>query len=107
VQRKLAEPNPHDVRIGHRTDPIFGKQRYRARSGLALLKDLDGLAPSLLLAVVDLAQIKRGPLNHSSAGDTAVFHQAVVAMLLAVFLSRRVAQKHNGIALCTLSAGWE
>jgi len=32
VQRKFAEPNPHDILVGHRADPILGKQRHRARA---------------------------------------------------------------------------
>jgi hypothetical protein len=107
MQRKFTQSNPHNLRIIDLTHPILGKQRHGAGATLALLKDLDGLAPGFLLAVIDLAQVERVPLHDVSAGHAFVFDQAVVAMLLAVFLSRGVAQKHNGIGLCTSAGTWE
>jgi hypothetical protein len=97
VQRELAQANPHDVRVGQRPYSILGKQRYRARARLAFLENLDGLPPSLFLTAVYFAQVKRVPLHHPAAGHPPVFHQAVIPVFLAVFLSRRVTQKHNGI----------
>jgi len=97
VQRKFAEPNPHDIPVGHRADAILGKQRHRARARLAFLENLDGLAPRLFLTVIDLAQVERVALHHPAAGHPPVFRQAVIPVFLAIFLSRRVAQKHNGI----------
>lgn len=47
AQRTLAEPNMREVRVGHRADSIFGKQRYPARTRLPLLENLDGLARSV------------------------------------------------------------
>jgi hypothetical protein len=107
VQREFAEPNPHDIRVGHRADAVLGKQRHRARARLAFLENLDGLAPGLFLTVIDLAQVERVALHHPTAGYTPVFHQTVIPMFLAIFLPRREAQKHNGIRLCTSFKGWE
>jgi hypothetical protein len=97
MQRKFTQPNPHNLRISNCSDPILGKQRHRTGATLALLEDLDGLAPGLPLAVIDLTQVERVPLHDVSASHPFVFDQAVVAMLLAVFLSRGVA----------LRAAWE
>src|SRR5579872_5622149 len=107
MQRELAQANLYDVRIVHRADPLLREQRHCARAGLTLLENLNGPAPGFLLTVVDLAQIESVALDNPTTRCAPVFDQAVVAVLLAVFLSRRVAQKHNGIRLCTSARLWE
>jgi len=74
----------------------------------ALLENLDGLAPGLLLAVVDLAQIEHRPLHHSPTAHAPVLDQTVIAVLLAVLLSDCEAQKHNAVRLlCILPEPWK
>ena len=51
--------------------------------------------PLLLLAVVDLAEIKDGVLDDPPALAAAVFHQRPIIMLLAVLPTFGAAQKHN------------
>jgi hypothetical protein len=72
----LTKSNPDDVGIVHCADPIFRKQRHGAWARLALLENLNGLAPGLLLTVIDLAQVKRGPLDDPATGHPPVFDQA-------------------------------
>lgn len=46
-------------------------------------------------AVVDLAKIEQGLLNGFAGGDAAVFHDAPVAILLAVLEAFVLPQKHD------------
>ena len=46
-------------------------------------------------------------LHHPPAGHPPVLHQAVIAVLLAAFLSCRIAQEHNDCRLCTSARPWE
>jgi len=52
------------------------------------------LAPSLVLGVVDLAQIQHLPLHHLAAGAALVLNNIPVAMLLAVFEASIEPQEH-------------
>jgi hypothetical protein len=54
-----------------------------------------------LLAVVDLAKIKYLTLHNLTAGHASVLHQIKISVLLAILLSRRAAQKHDGTPLFT------
>jgi len=54
-----------------------------------------GLLPGRLLLVVNLSQIKDVALNNPVIGAALVLDDAPVTMLLAIFLSRATAQKHN------------
>jgi hypothetical protein len=53
---------------------------------LFLVKDRDGLAPSGLLAVVDLAEIEDLALGHGAGVQSAGLDDAPVAVALAVLL---------------------
>jgi hypothetical protein len=48
---------------------------------------IDGAGPGSAVAVVDFAEIEQGFLNRSATCDTTVFHNAPVAVSLAVFES--------------------
>jgi hypothetical protein len=65
------------------------------------LEDIDRFTPDLALTVVDLSKIKHLPLHHLTASDSAVFDQIPIAVLLAILLSRRAAQKHDGMPFFT------
>lgn len=51
---------------------------------LAFIDSFDGSSPGGAVAVVDLAEIEQGFLNGSATCDAAVFHDAPVAVLLAI-----------------------
>jgi hypothetical protein len=70
-----------------------GKQQQRLRLGSAFFKDLNRFAPSMLLRVIDLAQIKHMALDHAPAGHPLVLDNAEIAVLLAVFFPNRMAQE--------------
>jgi hypothetical protein len=57
------------------------------------IKGFDLAAPSLILAVVDLAEIQHLALNHFAAGTALVLDNIPIAMLLAV-LKRRLNRKN-------------
>ena len=64
----------------------------------APVKRFDRLAPCRSLVVVDLSQMQHMPLHRAPAGHTAVFNDAPIAVLLAVFAANPVAQKHGAEA---------
>ena len=88
--------------VGDPLAPVIGKQRQGPRLRRPLLKGLDRFAPRKLLAIVDLAQIQNVALNHAAPADAPVLHHAEVAVLLAVLLANRRAQKHDGAQLSIL-----
>src|SRR5450631_1092998 len=61
----------------------------------AFVKSIDHPAPSLALAVVDLAEIKHRPLYHSTAGAALALDNAPVTVLLAVLTSSSESQIHQ------------
>jgi hypothetical protein len=65
------------------------------------LEDIDWHNARIALTVIDLSKIKHLPLHHLATSDAAVFDQIPIAVLLAIFLSRRAAQKHDGMPLFT------
>jgi hypothetical protein len=61
----------------------------------AFIKGFDQLAPSLALAIIDLAQIQL-PLDHLAIGATLALDDIPVAMLFAVFEASVASQEHDG-----------
>ena len=61
---------------------------------LRFVDDFDGTGPREVLAVVDLAEIEQGFLDGSAACHAAVFHDAPVTVLFAVFQAFVATQKH-------------
>jgi hypothetical protein len=71
VQFHRVEPHLHAVTIGAgRNLAIARKQRQLAMPPAAFINGIDQLAPSFALAVIDLAEIKRLPLDHLATGAT-------------------------------------
>ncbi len=56
-----------------------------------MLKDLDGLLPTGLLLIIDLAQVQNVALNDPVGGATLVLNDAPVVVFFAIFLSRAAA----------------
>jgi hypothetical protein len=56
--------------------------------------NLDGLAPNLALAGVDLAEVKHLSLRHPAIGKAAVLHDVPVLVSLAVLHPSAAAQEH-------------
>jgi hypothetical protein len=101
TQPHLRQLQPYDRGVRqHPVATIFRKQRQGSRSVGALFQDLNRLAPRQFLRGVDLAQIQHVPLQHASAAHALVLDKAPVAVLLAVLLANRGAQKHDGNRLC-------
>jgi hypothetical protein len=96
VQFHRIEPHLHAVTIGAgRNLAIGGKQRQLAVSPAAFIKGFDQLAPSLALAVIDLAKIKHLPLDDLATGAALVLDDIPVAMLFAVFEASVESQEHD------------
>jgi hypothetical protein len=85
----------HHIAIQRRCHTILGEQRDLSAALPALVERLDRLAPGGTLAIVDLAQVQHVPLHRPAAGDPAVLDDAPIAVLLAVFAAKLVAQKHD------------
>src|SRR3954453_22154388 len=85
----------HHIAIQRRRRAILGKQRDLFGLLTALVKRFDRLAPCRSLVVVDLSQMQHMPLHRAPGGHTAVFHDAPIAVLLAVLAANLVAQKHD------------
>src|SRR6188472_1866736 len=85
----------HHIAIQRRPRAIFRKQRDLSGLPVALVKCLDRVAPCRSLIIVDLSQMQHVPLYRAPAGHTAVFNDAPVAVLLAVFTANLLAQKHD------------
>jgi hypothetical protein len=95
VQFHRVEPHLNAVAIGGGRNLAIGrKQRKLAVPPAAFVKGFDQLAPSLALAVIDLAEIQHLPLNHLAAGAALVLDDIPVAMLFAVFEASVVSQEH-------------
>jgi len=59
-----------------------------------LVQDLDGLAPSRLLRIVDLAEVEHLALHHTPIGNAPILDDAPVTMLLAVLEAIFRTQEH-------------
>jgi hypothetical protein len=104
---QILQPDLHDRVVGEGGPPVLGEQGDRAGLRRAVLEHLDGLAPGLALAVVDLAQVEHAPLHHAPAGDPAALDDAPVPVELAVFLARVTAQEHSGVTLPLSASAWK
>src|SRR5947209_18263257 len=74
----------HHVAVQRWPRAILGKQRDLSAMSTALVERFDRLAPCRSLVVVDLSQMKHMSLHRAPAGNTAVFNDAPIAVLLAV-----------------------
>src|ERR1700684_2106810 len=85
----------HHIAIQWRRRTILGEQRDLFAGLPVLVERLDRLAPRGTLAVVDFAPIQHMTLHCQRAQDPAVLYNAPIAVLLAVFAAKLVAQKHD------------
>ena len=88
-------------------DSVFGKQAQRRVFLPLVIEYRQTLPPRRFLLVVDLSQIQHGPLRRLACRQPPVLHDAEVAMLLAVLLSRCAAQKHLQRRMPKLIAYWK
>src|SRR6266508_3782964 len=86
ADEKISQPHLHPAlsRV-FRDGPVGGEQRQAHLLLAAGIEDLDAFEPALLLAVIDLTQIKNVALHDALAAASATFHNRPVPMLLAVF----------------------
>ena len=75
--------------------PVLGKQTQGGVALLALIKDLQALAPGGLLLIVDLSQVQHRPLHRLLRAHPPVLDDAEIAVILAVLLAMAAAQKHG------------
>jgi len=102
---QLLQPDLHHRGVGDRWQPVLRNQGDGAGRQEASLEHLEGLAPGLALAVVDLAEVEHGPLHPAPGGQTAALPKAPVPMLLAVLLAHMAAEKHGAAPLPLTLAG--
>src|ERR1700733_4650385 len=95
AQPQAAEPDVHHIAIQQWRRAILGEKRDLPAGLPLLLECHDRLTPCGALAVVDLAQVKHGPLHDPPAGHPAVLDNAPITVLLAVLAAKLVAQKHG------------
>jgi hypothetical protein len=92
AQAQLAHAHADGIDIVHR-HRASGEQRHLApRAGVL---QLDGLAPTLALAGVDLAQLEHLALYDTAVAAAPVLHDAPVVVGLAVLLASVAAQEHE------------
>ena len=95
MQLHRVETHLQAVTFGVRRNfAIGGKQRQLAMPPRAFIKGFDQLAPSLMLDIVDLAQIQHLPLHHLATGAAFVLDNIPVAMLFAIFEASVEPQEH-------------
>jgi hypothetical protein len=72
------------------------------------LKHLDASTPSRFLVVVDLAQVKNLPLDHSPICTPVILHNAPIPVFFPVLDSPCVPQEHGPIVYTPIgqSRGW-
>lgn len=87
--------------------PVRRKDGQRQRAVALRIERFEGAAPTLTLAVIDLAQIEHGPLHHLAARTAARFDNAPVTMLLAIFEPPIAFQEHDGHRSYTETGGGE
>jgi len=84
---QAVEDLGRDLAVGGEQTDLFGELSR-------LVEDVQLLAPSRVLGVVDLAQVEDGALRGVAGAQAAVFDDAPVAMHLAVLLAGVETQKH-------------
>jgi hypothetical protein len=96
MQFHRVEPHLHAMTFGAGWNlAISRKQRQLAVPPAAFIKGADQLAPSLALAVIDLAEIEHLPLNHLAAGATLILDNIPGTMLFAVFEASVEPKEHD------------
>src|SRR5258706_6064471 len=92
---QLRKFDPQSVEHFRGNLPILGKQTNLFPSLGLFVEHLQLLAPSGLLLVIDLPQIKDRPLGDLPGAQPTIFHHAPVAMYFTVFLAWIKPQEHS------------
>src|ERR1700722_7243820 len=92
----LGEPQQDYIVAFGRLAVILREQRKRARAADVWVEHFDGLAPSLGLGGIDLAEIEHVTLDHATAIEALVLGDAPIEMRLAVLSPFGSSQKHSG-----------
>ncbi len=93
-QLQGTESDLYHIAIQRRCSAVFREQHHLRRRTLILFEHVDAPAPSRLLRIVDLPEVEHLTLHYAPIGDPAVFDNAPVTMLFAVFDSLLGTQKH-------------
>jgi hypothetical protein len=92
LQTQLAQAHADRIDIIHRHRT--GREQCHL-APCAGIVHLDGLAPRLALAGVDLAQVQHLSLHHTAVAAAPALHHAPVIVDLAVLLASVAAQEHG------------
>ena len=92
AQRHLRELDAHH---GHRIGGggikgrmLLGKERDLPRRVVVHAKEINRLAPRLLLSAIELAKVKNMSLHDTPFGEPTIFDHTPVEVLLAIFAPR-------------------
>ena len=97
MQLHPVEPYLHAITLGVLRHRSFSGEQRQLRGALApFIERFDDLAPRLALAVVDLTQIKYGPLHHPATRTALALDNTPIAVLFAVLAPPRESQIHAG-----------
>ena len=94
LQRQFGEFDLESVENIRRNVAVLAEKADLFGDLIGFIDHVQALAPSRLLRVNDLAQIKDGALGGVTHPQTAVFDNTPVAVLFAIFLASVVAQEH-------------
>ena len=96
VQLHRIEPHLYAIAVGTGWNFAIGrKQRQLAVPTAAFIEGFDRLAPSLVLTVINLAEIQHLPLDDFAAGATLILDDTPVSMLFAIFEASVESQEHD------------
>ncbi len=101
LESQFGELNFQTVENVGRDLAVLGEEADLLGQLIDFIDHVQTFAPGRLLGVIDLAQIKGRALGGMTHAQTAVLHDAPVAMLFAIFLAGVIAQKHVVRWQCT------
>ena len=95
MQLHRIEPHLHAMGLGVGRNRAIGREQSKLGVPAGrFIKGFDLAAPSLMLAVVDLAEIQHLALHHFAARTALVLDNIPIAMLLAVLEASVESQEH-------------
>jgi hypothetical protein len=86
---------------------FLGEQRDLPRRVLVLAEEFDGLAPGGFLHAIEFAEVEDVALDHALVAPPAIFHDAPIEVLLAIFAALGTTDKHDGVGSCRKNPGRE
>src|SRR5712691_3793280 len=96
MQLHRLEPNLHAMRPSVLGNRAIGRKQGQLRMATRpFIKRFDHTAPSLVLTVVDLAQVQHLPLHHLAASAALTLDNIPVAMFFAVLEASIESQEHD------------